>query len=89
MFTVHDLYLGFNMLREQQLLILAHRTVHLPDTIPDLFADYLSRNESVHTYNTRNKHAMHLFRANTGYGLRYLIKLQNCGINCLWNCKRT
>jgi len=71
---VPDLYFEFNtlpitLLHEQRLLILAHKIVHHPLSVPELFIDYLNTNESVHTHNTRNKNNMHLPRANTGYGL--------------------
>ena len=46
-----------------------------------MFIDYLSKNESVHPHNTRTKENMHLFRANTGYGLRCL----KYKIAKLWN----
>lgn len=84
--SVFDLYLGFNtmpvtLLHEQQLLILAHKIVHSPEILPELFANYLSKNESVHMYNTRTKDDMHLFRASTNYGLRCL----KYKIAKLWN----
>ena len=76
---VPDLYFNYNtlpitLLHEQQLLILGHKIIYSPETVPELFVDYLSKNESVHphTRNTRTKDNMHLFGANTGYGLRCL-----------------
>ena len=81
-----DLYFEFNtlpitLLHEQQVLILAHKIVHHPLSVPELFIDYLNTNESVHTHNTRNKNNMHLPRANTGYGLKCL----KYKIPKLWN----
>ena len=72
---VPDLYVDFNtlpinLLHEQQLLILAHKIIHNPESIPELFVDYLNTNESVHTHNTRTKNDIHLPRINTGHGLK-------------------
>ena len=52
---VPDLYLNYNtlsitLLHEQQLLILAHKIIYLPETVPEVFIDYLSKNESVHPH---------------------------------------
>jgi len=47
-----------------------------------LFIDYLNRNESVHTDNTRTKNdKQHLPRVNTGYGVKCL----KYKIPKLWN----
>jgi len=69
---VPDLYFNYNtlpitLLHERQLLILAHKIIYLPETVPGVFIDYLSKNESVHPHNTRTKENMHLFRANTAW----------------------
>jgi len=68
---VPDLHLEFNTLRvtlfhEHQLLILAHKIIHHPESVPELFIDYFNKNESVHTHDTRTKNDMHLPRVNTG-----------------------
>jgi len=57
---VPDLYLEYNtlpvtLLREQQLPILAHKIIHHPESVPELFIDYLNRSESVRTDNTKAK----------------------------------
>ena len=62
---VPDLYFNYNtlpitLLHERQLLILAHKIIYLPETVPGVFIDYLSKNESVHPHNTRTKENMHM-----------------------------
>ena len=74
---VPDLYLEFNtlpitLLNEHQLLTLAHKIIHRPESVPELFIDYFNRNESMHIYNTRTKNDMHLPRVNSGHGLKCL-----------------
>ena len=83
---VPDLYLGFNtlavtLLHEQQLLILVHEIIHHPESVPELFIDYLHRNQSMHTHNTRTKNDIHLPRVNAGYGVKCL----KYKIPKLWN----
>jgi len=83
---VPDLYIEFNtlpvtLLHEQQLLILAHKIIHHPESVPELFIDYFNKNESVHSHDTRTKNDMHLPRISTGHGLKCL----KYKIPKLWN----
>jgi len=69
------------LLHEQQLLILAHKVTHHPKSVPELFVDYLNRNESLHTQNIRTKNDIHLPWVNTGQELKCL----KYKIPKLWN----
>jgi len=54
-YTLNLTHCLITLLHEQQLLILAHKIIHCPLSVPELFIDWLNANESVHTHNTRNK----------------------------------
>jgi len=70
-----------SLTHEQQLLILAHKIIHHSESVPAIFIDYLSSNDSVHSHNTRTKNDMHIPRVTTGHRLRCL----KYKIPKLWN----
>ena len=57
-FNVHigrvGLYLS-NYCNSQQLLLLVHKCIYHKHLLPKMFLDYFHDNQSVYTYDTRNK----------------------------------
>ena len=80
-YTLNLTHCLITLLHEQQLLILAHKIIHHPESVPELFIDYFNKNESVHSHDTRTKNDMHLPRISTGHGLKCL----KYKIPKLWN----
>jgi len=48
------------LLHQQNLILFAHKILHCPQKLPDLFRRYLNKNDDSHTYNTRLKDSIHL-----------------------------
>jgi len=78
---IQNSILPVTLLRERQLLILAHKIFHHSESVPEIFIHYLSPNDCVHRHNTRTNNDMHIPRVSTGHGLRCL----KYKIAKLWN----
>jgi len=46
--------------------------LHYPHKLPDLFRQYINKNDDIHTHNTRLKDSIHLYRPTTDFGKRIL-----------------
>ena len=62
-FKLQDLY-------EQSILKLAHKLIHQPSIMPQIYHNYITYNQQVHNYNTRHKNDIHVFQVRTDYGLK-------------------
>jgi len=60
------------LLYEQNLILFAHKILHCPQKLPDLFRQYINKNDDIHTHNTRLKDSIHLYRPTTDFGKRSL-----------------
>ena len=60
------------LLYQQNLILFAHKILHCPQKLPDLFRHYLNKNDDIQTYNTRLKDSIHLYRTKTDFGKRSL-----------------
>ncbi len=73
--------LSLPALHKQQLILLAHRIIWKPYTLPEVFNHYFDINASVHNYSTRNRFDLHQYRAKTTHGQKCLknkiVKLWN------------
>jgi hypothetical protein len=74
---VFELYLEYNtlpipLLHIQQLLLIVHKFVHHPDTLPAVFLknNYFIPNSQVHNYSTRDNKNLHLLNFSTNIGSR-------------------
>ena len=70
-----DLYVAMNTLpiptlHELQLLIFIHKYAFHNFLLPEIFHNYLLKNDSVHGYNTRGKSGFHISVVNSNFGLR-------------------
>jgi len=80
------LYKKFNTLpitklHQFQLLCLIHKFLYNRSCLPLVFNNYFIQNNSIHNYNTRNKHNLHLSSVHSEYGKRSIkFKASN-----LWN----
>jgi len=53
-------------------ILLAHKILHCPQKLPDLFRQYINKNDEIHTHNTRLKDSIHFYRPTTDFGKRSL-----------------
>ena len=60
------------LLHQQNLILFAHNILHHTYKLPDLFRQYLDKNDDIHSHNTRLKDSVHLQRPNTEFGKRSL-----------------
>ena len=60
------------LLYQQNLILFAHKILHCPQKLPDLFRQYINKNDDIHTHNTRLKDSTHLYRPTTDFGKRSL-----------------
>jgi len=72
---VRDLHASFKTrsvpdLQKYQLLLLVHNTLYHSNLLSGVFANYFTRNGSVHAYLTRSHSDIHIYRANTSFGQR-------------------
>ena len=58
------------LLHQQNLILFAHKILRYSHKLPVLFKYYLNQNDDIHTYNTRLKNSIHLYRTNTDYEKR-------------------
>jgi hypothetical protein len=63
--AVSELYVTYNtlpidVLHRQQLLLLAQKILHHPDTLPEIFRNYFTLRQDVHIHNTRCKENVYL-----------------------------
>lgn len=77
--AVSELYVTYNtlpidVLHRQQLLLLAHKILHHPETLPEIFRNYLTLNQDIHNYNTRFKENVYLPCSNLLFGDKCLKK---------------
>ena len=75
--SVSEIYVSFNTLfipelQSRQILILVHNSLYNTNLLPDVFANYFTLNSSVHPYLTRTHSDIHMNRANTSFGQRYV-----------------
>ena len=85
-FHTDELYLAYNTLsipklHELQLLLFAHKVIHYPEKLSEIFSSYFEFNNTFHHHQTRSMNDIHMFRANTNYGKRAL----NYKAACIWN----
>jgi len=69
-----------------QLLILTHKFLHQKYLLHNAFANYLTVNSAIHSYNTWMRENLHLDSVSKNYGkttVKYNIKLVQCETNCL------
>lgn len=83
---VIDLYTAYNtlpipQLHSQQLLLLVHKCIYHKHLLPKMFLDYFHDNQSVYTYDTRNKTDLYMLSVNTTFGQR-CVKFKGAS---LWN----
>ena len=74
---VFELYKSYDtlpipLLHKQQLLLFAHKFIHHPKLLPEVFINnkFFTFNEEIHNYETRTKTNIHLYHSNTTSGLR-------------------
>jgi hypothetical protein len=75
--AVRELYVMYNtlpidVLHRQQLLILAHKILYHPDTLPAIFRNYFTLCQDVHAHNTRCKENVYLSCSKLSYGEKCL-----------------
>jgi len=73
--SVSELYVSLNTLSipelyKRQLLILVHKTLYHSNLLPDVYANYFTLNNSVHSHLTRSHSDIHIYRAYTSFGQR-------------------
>ena len=76
---VNDLYKCFGVLKltdmhkYNYLIILMHKLMYHPNKIPGAIKELFTQHSQIHSYNTRNKYALHATHINTKtYGCRKL-----------------
>ena len=55
-------------LHDFQLLIFAHKIIHHPEKLPDVFHNYFEFNNTFHCHRTTSMNSVHIFRVNTSFG---------------------
>jgi hypothetical protein len=75
--AVSELYVTYNtlpidVLHRQQLLLLAHKILHHPDTLPEIFRNYFTLRQDVHIHNTRYKENVYLPCSKLSFGEKCL-----------------
>jgi len=70
-----SLYKNYNtlpipLLHDFQILLFVHKFLYHGNKMPSIFTSYFTQNTSVHHYNTREKHSLHLYNPHTDFGKR-------------------
>jgi len=82
-YLTNKLYLAYNTLtvpklHDFQLLIFAHKIIHHPAKLPDVFHNYFEFNNTFHCHRTTSMNSVHIFRVNTSFGKRTLCNKTAC-----------
>ena len=70
-----ELYTAYNTLpivelHRQQILILAQKSLHHSDKLPDVFSNYFRLHQDIHEHNTRQKDCIYLSCPKLSFGQR-------------------
>ena len=63
--------------------------MHHVEMLPDVFANFITVNKSIHSFNTRAKDYIHMFNSNLSFGRKCVAAKAGCLWNTLPDCLKS